>query len=102
MAKPQKQFFYENNWKVFRLEALKTGFIKSFKMVSSETDTLGRFNIILLTEYKDSAQYNAREENFGQIMKRISPNGSILLNSLKPREFSKIVFSKKWFIEFEN
>ena len=98
----EAMFFYENNWKVFRLEALKKGFIKSFKMMSSETDTLGGFNIILLTEYKDSLQYNSREQNFGLIMKQNSPNGPKLLNGLKPRDFTTIVFSKNAVLEYGN
>jgi hypothetical protein len=101
--KAEAMFFYENNWKAFRQVALEKGFIRSYKLLSipSGTSNSVDFDLMLITEYKDSLQYKAQEENFRPIMKQLSPGGPKLLNELKPKDFATIVFSKKAITEYD-
>jgi hypothetical protein len=100
--KAEAMFFYENNWRLFRQAALDRGYIKSYKLLTTSADSLANFHIILITEFKDSVQYKAREENFRIILKEIPPEGTKLLNDLKPGDFRTIVFSKRSITEYEN
>jgi hypothetical protein len=88
-------FYYENNWKVFRDVALEKGYIKSYKLLTTSADTTANFDLILITEYADSSQFKLSEERFQQIIKETRPDGSKLLNELKPNDFRQNVFFKK-------
>lgn len=89
-------FFYENNWKVFRDIALEKGYIKSYKLLkTTSSDTTANFDLILMTEYADSLQLKLSEERFQEIIKATHPEGTKLLNELKPNEFRQIVFFKE-------
>lgn len=87
-------FFYENNWKLYRDLAIKKNIIQSYKLVRAIPDTLNNFDLILITVYKDSAQYAGSEQNFRPILKELRPNGPLLLNELKPNDFRQNVFVK--------
>ncbi len=54
----ESMYFYENNWKVYRDIALDKGYIKSYQLLSTVTDTLTNFDLMLITEYSDSTQVN--------------------------------------------
>ena len=82
-------FFYEHNWKAFREEALKLGYVSGYELIKAPADTTGWFKIILITHFGDSAQYKKVEENFRPIMSRLSPNGPKMLNDVKRSEFLK-------------
>lgn len=88
-------FFYENNWKVYRDIALKKGVIKSYKLLTTSADTTANFDLMLITEYADSAQFKLSEERFQKIINTIAPKGPKLLNELKPKDFRTNVFLKK-------
>ncbi|AQG79317.1 hypothetical protein [Spirosoma montaniterrae] len=88
-------FYYENNWKVYREVALEKGYIKGYKLMRTASDSTANFDLMLITEYTDSLQYNLSEERFQQIIKDRSPNGSKLLNDYKPGDFRKNLFFKK-------
>lgn len=88
-------FYYENNWKVYRDIALEKGYIKFYKLLTTSADTSANFDLILITEYADSSQFKLSEERFQQIIKETRPNGSKLLNELKPNDFRQNVFFKK-------
>ena len=75
-------FFFENNWKLYRDSAMKSGAIKSYKLLRNNTDS-SKADIILMTEYFDKDSYLKREEIFRPIMKSIHPNGGVLKNNLK-------------------
>jgi hypothetical protein len=92
--KAEAMFFYENNWKVYRDEAIKKKIIKSYELVEAKPDSLNNFDLVLITVYHDSLQHSKSEENFAPILKQLRPNGPVLLNSLKPNEFRKNVFFK--------
>lgn len=88
-------FFYENNWKAFREYALKKGYISSFELLKTQPDSLGDFDLILLTEYPDSNAYNRIEEHFKEfgMNRKISPE--VKKNLDNRRNFSKYLFGKK-------
>ncbi len=88
-------YFYENNWKVYRDIALEKGYIKSYKLLSTASDSTANFDLMLITEYIDSLQEKLSEERFQQIIKTSSPNGPRLLNNLKPNEFRLNLFLKE-------
>jgi hypothetical protein len=75
-------FFFENNWKLYRDSAMKSGAIKSYKLLRNNTDS-SKADIILMTEYFDKDSYLKREEIFRPIMKSIHPNGGVSKNNLK-------------------
>jgi len=82
-------FYYENNWKTLRDIALKKGFIHSYELLISETDSVTNFDVILITRYKSEEQFNQGEERFQKIIReRNQKYGGIrLLNELKPTQF---------------
>lgn len=85
-------FYYENNWKIYREIALKKGFIESFEIIEIAPNETNRFDLILITRYKNEEQYKASEKNFEPILKEIRPNGPMLKNDLKPEDFRENLF----------
>lgn len=92
--KAEALYYYENNWKMYRDVAVERGLLHSYQLISAAPDSLNNFDLILITTYKDSAQYLKSEENFQPILKELRPNGPKLLNQLKPAEFRQNVFAK--------
>ncbi len=86
----EKQYFYENNWLAFRKEALKRRYIAGYELVSVKDSSAG-YDTILITRYADSTQFAAIEKRFTDVMKEIQPEGTKLLNALKPNEFRAFV-----------
>lgn len=83
-------FFYENNWKILREQALEKGIIHSYEFIVSEINEKANFDIILITRYKDQAQFEKSEENFRPLL---DARGDVkLLNRTKPDDFRKSVF----------
>ena len=80
-------YFYENNWKLFREEAVKGGYISGFELVKSAVDSSGVITMWLITHYGDDASYGRSEENFRDIIKRVSPGGPKMLNSVVRKDF---------------
>lgn len=90
----ETMFFYENNWKLYRDIALQKGFITSYRLEKTTADSAAAFDLILITEYRDSSMYHKSEENFRDILATARPNGPLLLNDLKPADFRQNVFVK--------
>ncbi len=88
-------YFYENNWKIYRDIAIERGFIKSYKLLTTTKDSIANFDLILITEYSDSLQFKASEDNFQKIIKETRPNGPKLLSDLKPNDFRQNVFFRQ-------
>jgi hypothetical protein len=93
-------YFYENNWKKYREIALEKGFIKSYQLLAAPPDSLANFDILLMTEYQDSLQYQRAEKRFQEIIKAHSPNGAKLLNQSKPADFKQNVSLKIFQTQF--
>jgi hypothetical protein len=83
-------YFFENNWKLYREEAIKQGIISSYKLLVNKADSVSN-NIVLITEYPDSLSYRKSEENFRPILKKIRPDGPAYLNENKRNDFMEIV-----------
>lgn len=86
---PEAEFFYRNNWKALRDEAIKRGVIDSYTWAVADPKEDSEWDIILITRYKSEEQYAASEDNFRKIIKELRPNGPMLVNGLKPEEFRK-------------
>lgn len=86
-------YFYEQNWREFRIAALKEGFISGFNLLRTPVDSTNHFNFILITEYPDSARFDASEANFRPIMRKIAPGGPRLLNDVKSKTFLESVIA---------
>jgi hypothetical protein len=86
-------FYYEHNWKLYRDTAVSKGYIQSYRMEQVIHDTAA-FDIVLITEYKDSLQYSKSEVNFREIINALRPGGPLLMNTLQPVEFRKNLFMK--------
>lgn len=83
-------YFYENNWKVLREKALEKGIIHSYEFVVVKPNEKADFDVILITRYKDQAQFEKSEENFRPLLET---RGNVkLLNETKPDNFRKSVF----------
>jgi len=82
----EAMYFYNENWKAFRKEAYKKGFISGYQILRSATDSTNHFQLILITEYSDSTAFARQEDNFRPIMKSISPKGPKMLNDIPRKE----------------
>ncbi len=83
-------FYYDNNWKVLRKQALQKGYIHSYEFIEARADEKTDFDFITITRFTDQAQYEKAEENFRVLME--PRGGPKLLNDLKPDDFREIVF----------
>ncbi|MBX7055587.1 MAG: TlpA family protein disulfide reductase [Pyrinomonadaceae bacterium] len=85
-------YFYENNWTLYRDEALKRGVIHSYQILESVPSTTAPFDIILITWYKNEEQHINSEKNFEPILKELRPNGPKLKNGLGIDEFRQSLY----------
>jgi len=83
-------YFFENNWKVYREDAINQGIISSYQMLVNKADSVSH-NIILITEYPDSLSYRKSEENFRPILKKFRPDGPVYLNEKRRNDFVQTV-----------
>lgn len=91
--KAEAVFYYENNWKLLREEAVKKGYIQSYEVLQTPYSEEAPFHLMLITSYENEEQYNLREEHFGKL---IEVRGELtLLNDKQPGEFRKSVFAKE-------
>lgn len=79
-------FFFENNWEVYRQDAIKQGIISSYQLLINRADSVSN-NIILITQYPDSLAYVKSEESFRPILKKLRPDGPIYLNDKRRNDF---------------
>lgn len=91
--KAEAEFYYQNNWKVLREMALKKDYIHSYQLLETPVSEEAPFHLMLITTYSNKAQYDLREEHFGELIKE---KGELkLLNDKKPGEFRKSLYSKE-------
>ncbi|MEQ9593673.1 MAG: hypothetical protein RLN86_13800 [Cyclobacteriaceae bacterium] len=84
-------YYYENNWKLYRDVALEKGAIHSYRFLEVESKSTAHFEFLLITEFSDSTQFDAVETNFEPIMRKVRPDGPVLLDEVQPSEFRKII-----------
>ncbi len=90
--KAEAVYYYENNWKSLRVEALKREYISDFSLFEIPYSQELPAHLVLLTEFKDQEQYDAVEENFKILFEERGERK--LLNEKQPGEFRKTVISK--------
>jgi len=86
-------YYYENNWRFYRAEALKRGVIDSYELIDARTDAGSAFDLILITRYRGETQLANSEKAFEPIIKELTPNGPFLKGTSKPDQFRQIVSS---------
>jgi len=87
----EAMYFYNNNWRAFREEALKQKVIIGFEMFKSAIDSTNHFDLTLVTTYKNEKYFAEAEEKFRPIMQKVSPNGPKYLNTIKREQFLQYV-----------
>ena len=85
-------YYYENNWKRLRETAIKEGYIESFQLLEN-SGTDNSFDLVLITNYSSTTQYDQREANFGELIR--ARGEVVLLNAKQPDEFRQVVRSEK-------
>jgi hypothetical protein len=86
-------YFFEQNWKKYRISALKKGHISGYQLLKLNAADKAGFHYALVTFFQDSTAYQQVETNFRPIMARITPKGPRLLNELKIPDFCEITQS---------
>ena len=71
--------YLDDNWMSIRAEAKRQGGILSYNRFADQDSSQSDWNIVLLTEFKNSAAYNAREKLFASIRKQMPNNTSAVL-----------------------
>lgn len=89
----EARYYYENNWRAYRAEAVKRGVIDSYEYVEVATPNNAAFDIILTTRYKGEAQFRNSEKAFEPILKELRPKGPLLKGTFKPDDFRTTVHS---------
>lgn len=79
--------FYEQNWEVFREEALERNYISGYQILRTVSDSAGGLTLILVTEYPDSLTFAHVEENFQPLMRELRPDGPSLRNDVPRSAF---------------
>lgn len=79
-------YYFENNWKQLRIQAVKEGYIRDFQLLVQK-QAEGPDHILLITTFFNQDQYDNREENFKLLIGRM--DGLKLMNAKKPRNFRK-------------
>ncbi len=77
--------FLEANWARARRTARAKGEIRSYHALFTADTTVSGWQVILLTEYPDSAAYGRREEIFQPIL---TAQGRTLIDGKGPREMT--------------
>ena len=91
--KKEAVYYFQNNWKVLRDMAMEKGYIHSYQVMETPNSQEGPYDIILVTTYSTQAQYDLREDHFGEL---IEARGKLrLMNDKQPDEFRKTLYSKE-------
>jgi hypothetical protein len=70
--------YLDDNWMSVRAEAKRQGAILSYNRFAEQDSGKSDWNIVLLTEFKNSATYDAREKLFAAIRQQL-PNTSAVM-----------------------
>jgi hypothetical protein len=66
--------YLDDNWMRIREEAKRQGAVLSYHRIAEQSISESDRNIVLLTEYKNQAAYDAREKLFTSILKKLPGN----------------------------
>ncbi len=62
-----------DNWAAARYYAQRAGYITSYRAYTTQADSSADFDVVLMTEYADSAVYRQAEANFDKIFQQYFP-----------------------------
>ena len=82
--------YLDNDWMRVRAEAKRQGAILTYYRIADQDSRKNDQNIMLLTEFKDAAAYDAREKLFSSIRKQLPDNASAVM-PLKQSELFETV-----------
>jgi len=71
--------YLDNNWMPVRAEAKRQGTVLTYFRIADQNSRETDQNILLLTEFKNSAAYSAREKLFSSIRKLLPDNTSAVI-----------------------
>ena len=89
----EARYYYENNWRFYRAEAVNRGVIDSYEYIDATSEKDSSFDIILITRFRGLEQFKNVEKAFEPMIKELTPNGPFLRMNSKPDEFRQVVFS---------
>ena len=83
--------YLDDNWIRLRAEAKRQGAVLSYNRVAGEESSNSDWDILLMTEYKNQATYDAREKLFSSILQRLSNKTSEVIKGYKKEELFQSV-----------
>jgi hypothetical protein len=83
--------YLDDNWIRLRAEAKRQGAVLSYNRVAGEESSNNDWDILLMTEYKNQATYDAREKLFSSILQRLSNKTSEVIKGYKKEELFQSV-----------
>jgi hypothetical protein len=69
----------DNDWMRVRAEAKRQGAVLTYHRIADQDSRKNDQNIMLLTEFKNAAAYDAREKLFSSIRKQLPDNASAVI-----------------------
>jgi hypothetical protein len=69
----------DDNWMRIREEAKRQGAVLSYHRIAEQSTSESDRNIVLLTEYKNQAEYDGREKLFASIVKQLPVDNPAVL-----------------------
>jgi hypothetical protein len=71
--------YLDNDWMRVRAEAKRQGAVLTYYRIADQDSRKNDQNIMLLTEFKNAAAYDAREKLFSSIRKQLPDNASAVM-----------------------
>lgn len=86
------KYYYEMNWKKFRVVALERKIISGYEICFSEADEENNIEITLITKYNSEEQFQKSEKAFTALIKEIGGSKPALMNDKYPGDFRERVY----------
>jgi hypothetical protein len=86
--------YLDDNWMRVREEAKRQGSVLSYHRIAEQGSGESDRNIVLLTEYKNQAAYDAREKLFSSIRKQLPNNTSGLIRPPQQGDLYEILSTR--------
>lgn len=86
--------YLDDNWMRVRQEANRQGAVLSYHRIAEQGSRESDRNIVLLTEFKNSAAYDTREQLFDSIRKQLPNNTSGIVRPPKQEDLYETLSTK--------
>jgi hypothetical protein len=87
----QTMTYFDSGWVPAREEALRGDSIVSFHRIAEQSEKTKEWDIILMTQYRNQAAYDARESVFAPIIAGILRNNRSKMSTLNKKDLYDIV-----------